>query len=77
MHRAKGLEFRAVAVVAAGDTALPMRSVLDNLEDRGDKEDFLEQERHLLYVACSRARERLLVSCTGEPTVFLSPARRV
>ena len=77
MHRAKGLEFRAVAVVAVGNAALPLRSVLDNLEDHGDKDDFIEQERQLLYVACSRARERLLVSYSGEPTVFLRSARQI
>ncbi len=64
-------------MVAVGDATLPLRSVLDNLEDRGDKDDFIEQERQLLYVACSRARERLLVSYTGEATVFLSSARQV
>jgi hypothetical protein len=72
MHRAKGLEFRAVAVIAVGDVALPLRSVLDSLEDHGDKQEFIDQERRLLYVACTRARERLFLSCTGIPTAFLA-----
>ena len=72
MHRAKGLEFRAVAVMAAGDVAIPLRSVLDSLEDHGDRQEFIDQERRLLYVACTRARERLFLSCTGTPTAFLA-----
>ena len=72
MHRAKGLEFRAVAVIGAGQANLPLRIAIDALEDPGDRVEQIEQERQLLYVACSRARERLLVSYTGEPSTLLS-----
>jgi superfamily I DNA/RNA helicase len=69
MHRAKGLEFRAIAVVGANDDAIPYAPVIP--ADEADARPFLEQERCLLYVACSRARERLMVSWTGIPSRFL------
>jgi superfamily I DNA/RNA helicase len=71
MHRAKGLEFKAVGVVACDSEVLPLKSVLDSIQDGGDRDSFVEQERNLLYVACSRARERLLISWTGSGSAFL------
>jgi superfamily I DNA/RNA helicase len=71
MHRAKGLEFRAVAVVGCDDDVLPLESVLGEIVDGADRNNFLEQERQLLYVACTRARERLLVSASGKASRFL------
>lgn len=66
MHHAKGLEFRAVAVVACDDEVLPLQARIENLADEADLEDVYETERHLLYVACTRARDDLLVT-GGEP----------
>ncbi len=71
MHRAKGLEFRAVAVMGCDATTLPLDSVLSGFVDAADRDEFIEQERQLLYVACTRARESLLVTATGELTRFL------
>ncbi|MCR9100387.1 MAG: hypothetical protein NXI25_10580 [bacterium] len=34
-------------------------------------EEVYETERHLLYVACTRARDYLLMSCVGEGSEFL------
>lgn len=64
-HAAKGLEFRAVAIAACDRDQVPLRSIVRRLEDHADREDFVEQERHLLYVAFTRARERLLVTWSG------------
>jgi len=69
MHRAKGLEFRAVALVAVGSQHLPAPYV-SHLGDE-PRELELAKERSLLYVAGSRARERLWVSWTRSPSVFL------
>jgi superfamily I DNA/RNA helicase len=71
MHRAKGLEFKAVLVMGCDDKLLPMRTVIDRLTDKVDRDAFMEQERHLLYVACTRARERLLVTHSGPKSRFL------
>ncbi|MGH9628906.1 MAG: 3'-5' exonuclease [Bryobacteraceae bacterium] len=71
MHRAKGLEFKAVVVMGCDDKMLPMRAVLDKLSDSADRGAFIEQERRLFYVACTRARERLLVTHSGPKSRFL------
>lgn len=75
MHGAKGLEFRAVAVVSLSDQALPSSKRLAELSDPRDLEDFIAQERHLLYVAATRARDWLLMTYVGEPSRFLAPLR--
>ena len=71
MHRAKGLEFKTVAVVGCGNSDVPYRKVLGMLSDPSDREAFVEQERSLLYVACTRARDRLMISHSGAPSEFL------
>jgi superfamily I DNA/RNA helicase len=71
MHNAKGLEFRAVAVVGCDEGALPLAAALRGLEDVADREAAERQERNLLYVACTRAQRRLLVSYAGKPSPYL------
>jgi superfamily I DNA/RNA helicase len=71
MHRAKGLEFRAVATVGCDVGLLPLRSVLDGLTDPVERDLFVEQERNLLYVALTRAREQVFVSHGAHPSIFL------
>jgi len=41
------------------------------LADEADLEEIYNTERHLLYVACTRARDHLLITCGGEPSEFL------
>jgi superfamily I DNA/RNA helicase len=62
MHLAKGLEFRAVAVIACDDEVLPLQERLESVTDDADLEEVYDTERHLLYVACTRARDHLLVT---------------
>lgn len=71
LHAAKGLEFRAVAVVGAEEGILPLVESLEG--EPGDEAHSLAlaRERHLLYVGCTRARETLLVTHCGEPSRFL------
>ena len=76
MHRAKGLEFRAVAVVGCDDAHLPLRHVLQAFADDADRDEFTEQERQLLYVACTRARERMLVTATAPASMLLRQSRK-
>lgn len=71
MHRAKGLEFKTVAVVGCGSSQLPYQTVLGRLSDPADQDAFVEQERSLFYVACTRARDRLTVTHSGAPSEFL------
>ncbi|GAB3723370.1 UvrD-helicase domain-containing protein [Nocardiopsis nanhaiensis] len=72
MHSMKGLEFRCVAVVGAGAAYMPLESkVTDVSEDPLAHAHDLQRERNLLFVACTRARDTLYVSYSGEPSPFL------
>ncbi len=76
MHRAKGLEFSAVAVMACDDEVLPLQARIENVADEADLEDVYNTERHLLYVACTRARDRLLVTGVDPASEFLDDLAR-
>jgi len=76
MHRAKGLEFKAVLVAGASASHLPHPAALRGVEDPQDREDVIEQERRLLYVAMTRARDELAVSWSGRASDLLSPTLR-
>lgn len=71
MHLAKGLEFRAVAVMACDDEVIPLQSRIETVTDPSDLEDVYNTERHLLYVACTRARDHLLVTGVDPASEFL------
>ncbi len=75
MHLAKGLEFRAVAVMACDDEVLPLQSRIENVVDDSDLEDVYDTERHLLYVACTRARDRLMVTGVLPASEFIDDMR--
>jgi superfamily I DNA/RNA helicase len=72
MHLAKGLEFRCVAVMACDDEVVPLQERIDSVADEADLREVYDTERHLLYVACTRARDRLLVSGVEPISEFLS-----
>ena len=76
MHLAKGLEFRAVAVMACDDEIIPLQSRIETVADDGDLEEVYNTERHLLYVACTRARDQLLVTSVEPASEFLDDLRQ-
>ena len=71
MHLAKGLEFRAVAVMACDDENIPLQERIETVGDDADLQEVYDTERHLLYVACTRARDHLLVSGVDPVSEFL------
>ena len=71
MHLAKGLEFRAVAVAACDDEVIPLQERIEAIDDDADLEDVYNTERQLLYVACTRARDHLLVTGVAPASEFL------
>jgi superfamily I DNA/RNA helicase len=71
MHLAKGLEFRAVVVMACDDEIIPLQSRIETVTDDSDLEEVYNTERHLLYVACTRARDHLLVTSVAPASDFL------
>jgi superfamily I DNA/RNA helicase len=72
MHRAKGLEFKAVLVMGCGARYLPNYQATHASDDPQDREDAVARERRLLYVAMTRARDRLAVTWAGKPSPFLA-----
>jgi len=55
IHSAKGLEWHSVFVIGVVEGYFPNTRASDSLED-------LEEERRLLYVACTRAKRNLFIS---------------
>lgn len=72
MHRAKGLEFFAVAIPFLSDTAFPPTGALRAAVDSADREDIVTLYRSLLHVAATRAKKALRVSWAGKPTKILN-----
>jgi superfamily I DNA/RNA helicase len=75
MHLAKGLEFRAVAVMACDDEIIPLQERIETVGDDADLQEVYDTERHLLYVACTRARDHLLVTSVEPASEFLDDLR--
>lgn len=71
MHLAKGLEFRAVVVMACDDEVIPLQDRIELAGDESDLDEVYQSERHLLYVACTRARDALLVTGVDPASEFL------
>ena len=72
MHLAKGLEFRAVVVMACDEGVLPLDKRVADAADEAELDDIYETERRLLYVAATRAREHLLLTGTRPPSEYLA-----
>lgn len=71
IHLAKGLEYRAVAVIACDDDVIPLPERIETVAEDSDLEEVYGTERHLLYVACTRARDHLLVTGVAPASEFL------
>lgn len=71
MHLAKGLEFRGVAIMACDDEIIPSQERIEAVGDDADLQEVYDTERHLLYVACTRARDHLLVTGVSPVSEFL------
>lgn len=76
MHRSKGLEFRVVVCMGCEDAQIPPTAVLRDVVDPSERAAAIERERNVLYVACTRARERLLVTWTGKASPLVPGAVR-
>lgn len=71
MHLAKGLEFRAVVVMACDDEVVPLQERIETVGDDADLQEVYDTERHLFYVACTRARDHLLVTGVEPASEFI------
>jgi superfamily I DNA/RNA helicase len=75
MHLAKGLEFRVVVVMACDDEVIPLQEHIQTVGDDADLQEVYDTERHLLYVACTRSRDHLLVTSVETASEFLDDLR--
>lgn len=75
MHLAKGLEFRVVAVMACDDEVIPLQERIETVGDDADLQEVYDTERHLLYVACTRARDRLMITGVQPASEYLDDLR--
>lgn len=66
MHRAKGLEFRVVAIPFLSKSGFPPEAVLRGAVDPADARMITEREKALLHVAATRAKEELRLSWSGQ-----------
>lgn len=71
MHRAKGLEFYAVAIPFLSEGSFPPVGALKAAVDAADKADIILQHRSLLHVAATRAKRALRISWSGSPSTLL------
>ncbi len=70
MHRVKGLEFPIMILAGVNAGVVPPRGVSSDTDPvtRAERES---NERSLLFVAATRARDLLLITCAGQPSPFL------
>lgn len=71
MHLAKGLEFRMVLLMACDADALPLAERVESAADEFELDEVLTTERQLLYVAATRARDRLVLSAVAPASELL------
>ncbi len=71
MHLAKGLEFKAVIVMACDEDIIPNADRIKSVLDENDLDEIISTERHLLYVAFTRARDYLLITSSGKCSEFI------
>ena len=75
MHLAKGLEFRAVLVMACDEDVIPSPTRIADVADEFELDEVMATERQLLYVAITRARDRAFVSGVEPGSEFLEDLR--
>ncbi|PWM38056.1 MAG: hypothetical protein DBX46_02305 [Clostridiales bacterium] len=63
LHGAKGLEFPVVFLAGLSAGSLPL--------DRADGSVNTEEERRLLFVGMTRARDELIMTSSGDPSAFI------
>jgi superfamily I DNA/RNA helicase len=70
MHRVKGLEFDYVIIAAVNDGIIPYQNAMATGDHVSEDKSEL-RERALLYVAATRAKKEVLITCFGKQSIFL------
>lgn len=58
--------------MACDDEILPLQERIETVADEAELDEIYETERHLFYVACTRARDKLLVSGVEPASEFFA-----
>jgi superfamily I DNA/RNA helicase len=58
-------------VMACDDEVIPLQERIETVGDDADLQEVYDTERQLLYVACTRARDQLMVSSVHPASEFL------
>jgi superfamily I DNA/RNA helicase len=64
-------------VIACDDEILPLQSRVESAGDESELDEICDTERHLLYVAITRARDQVLVTGLEPTSEFLEDLQRV
>ncbi|MDE2200599.1 MAG: hypothetical protein KGJ41_16425, partial [Rhodospirillales bacterium] len=60
------------AVMACDDEVIPLQSRIESAAEESDLDEAFDSERHLLYVACTRARDRVAITGLEPGSEFLA-----
>ena len=71
MHRVKGLEFDRLIIAGVNDGVVPLRVGELSSDDGAVREEAEMRERALFYVAATRARREVLITCGGTASPWL------
>jgi superfamily I DNA/RNA helicase len=71
----KGLEFRARGGHGVRRRGVPLQERIETAGEESELEEVYNTERHLLYVACTRARHHLLATSVRPASEFLDDLR--
>jgi hypothetical protein len=72
MHRVKGLEFEVVIIAGVNDSIVPLTAAAAEVDSDYAYMEFEIKERSLLYVATTRAKTHVLLTCHGAPSKFIA-----
>ena len=69
------MEFRGVVVMGCDDEVIPLHERIETVADDSALEEVYDTVRHLLYVACTRARDYLLITGVDPASEVLDDLR--
>ncbi len=70
-HYAQRVYPPAALIAACDDEVIPLQERIEAITDEANLAHVYETERHLLSVACTRARDHLLITCVDPGSEFL------
>jgi superfamily I DNA/RNA helicase len=77
MHRSKGLEFGAIALVKVNLETVPPKWLVDQAPDTAIRRGIINAEKSLVHVSATRAKKRLFVSSSGAPSELIAHLENV